>query len=312
MGKQVLTGAQTVSFAGLDFDANVVGWGDSRKPRMAYHEYLKRDGAEAEYMGRSPFKVRFQVVYVGANWQKDYQRFLSTIDSTPIGTLMHPAIGKINAACDGIDQATVNVETAIDTISFEVSFTESNLDQKLNSTAAGPAGKQSLAGTYISQLSTVTTAYLTASAAIALYTANAGIYCAAAVATVQGGAPDSTLRTQLANVVANATAARNAIRSDPAYSNDALSFPALSAVELVLDACNQLDDALRSVKPQILQYTVPSPMSLLAISQKFYGRDAASRLDEIRANNQGKIPNPSIVLGGTVLSMAAPTVQVRR
>jgi len=113
----------------------------------------------------------------------------------------------------------------------------------------------------------------------------------------------------LANVVIAAKTARDAIRADPAATNDAVTYPAILNIELVLDACNQLADSIKSVKPVLSPWQVPATTTLLSIAQTFYGRDAATRMDEIRINNIGKIPNPAAVQSGTLLLMAPPTVR---
>lgn len=312
MPNPVLSDVQTVSFKGIDFNAQVVEWTDTRKPRFALHEYLKRDGAEAEYMGRSPHRAKFNIVFVGKDWKKGLLALQSSIDDNPIGLLVHPFYGSMQAICEGIDGAHVNVESAIDMVTVPISFVESNLDQRIQAAnSEGPAAKNQKIVTYAAGLNTATSIYATASA-IFTYVNLALQYGISAVATITSTGVsifDATIPGQLQAVAAAANTARTAVRSDPAWVNDAVGFPVISGIELLLDACNQMDEALKAFRPTMAQYTVSSQTTLLALAQTFYGKDAASRLDEIRLNNVGKIPTPAAILPGTVLLMATATVK---
>src|SRR5579872_6578971 len=105
MAASVLTSDVTAfSFKNIDFNAQVLDWGDIRKPRLAWHEYLKRDGGEAEYMGRAPHVTRLNLVYIGPNWRKDLLNLQASIDDYPIGVLTHTFYGSMNMACLGVDR----------------------------------------------------------------------------------------------------------------------------------------------------------------------------------------------------------------
>lgn len=317
MPNLVLSDVQVVTFKNVDFNAQIVEWNDTRKPRLAFHEYLKRDGAEAEYMGRAPHSVRFNIVYIGQNWRKDLSVLQATIDEFPIGPLIHPFWGRMQAACEGIDNARVNLEDGVNTVTVPISFRESQLDSRLvASTAQGPAYRQAQVKSYCSGLSLGTTIYAIASTAITLFINTALAYANAALATTVStttstGSADPTLQQQLASVVSTGKSARDAVRADPAASGgDAATYSTIQQIELVMDACAQLDESLKRVKPVLQPYVVPATTNLMTIAQKFYGKDAASRLAEIQANNIGKVLNPAVVPAGTNLLMAPPTVQV--
>lgn len=303
---------QAFSFKNIDFNAQVLDWGDVRKPRIAFHEYLKRDGGTAEYMGRSPHVTRLNLVYIGPNWRKDLLVLQSSIDDYPIGTLTHAFYGSMNVACLGVEESKVNLDDGINAVLVPISFRESNLDQRLTrpETQQGPAYKQGQVTIYTSLLSKAAALYLAASAAVSVFNQLAQAYAVAATnTTLSTGGPDPTLDKQLANVVIAAKTARDAIRSDPAATDDVQTYSAITSIELALDACNQIADAVKQVRPVLSPWQVPATTPLLSIAQFFYGKDAATRMDEIRANNIGKIPNPAAVQGGTMLLMAPSTVR---
>lgn len=316
MGNPVLADVQVVTFKNVDFNAQIVDWSDTRKPRLAFHEYIKRDGAEAEYMGRAPHMVRFNIVYIGVNWRKDLSVLQSTIDEYPIGPLIHPFWGRMQAACEGIDGSKVELETGINTVFVPITFRESQLDSRLAaSTQQGPAFKQSQVASYCTGLSLGTTIYASASTAITLFVNSALAYGLAAVSTTVStttstGSADPTLNQQLSAVISNGKTARDAVRADPAATNDASTYTTIQQIEFVMDACAQLDESLRRVKPVLSPYIVPAQTTLLSIAQRFYGKDAAARLSEIQGNNIGKVLNPAAVAAGTNLLLAPPTVQV--
>jgi hypothetical protein len=241
----------------------------------------------------------------------------ATIDEYPIGPLIHPFWGRMQAACEGIEGARVDVENGINTVTVPISFRESQLDSRLTaSTQQGPAFKQAAVTNYCSGLSLGSTIYAIATTAISLFINSALAYANAALATTistttSTGSADPTLQQQLASVMANGKTARDAVRADPAASaGDAATYTTIQQIELVMDACAQLDDSLKRVKPVLQPYVVPATTNLLAIAQKFYGKDAAQRLAEIQSNNIGKLLNPAVVTAGTNLLLAPPTVQV--
>ena len=104
-----------------------------------------------------------------------------------------------------------------------------------------------------------------------------------------------------------ASSARIAIRSDPKATSDAVTYPAIAAAEQVAAACAEVDLSVKAYRPSLTQYTVPTATSLIALSMSLYGRSGLARMDEIRANNPGKIPNPASIQAGTVLLLATPT-----
>jgi hypothetical protein len=57
MAQNLFTGASIASFKGIELHRYLVGFTDSRGPRVVMHELPKLDGARLEVMGRRPHKT---------------------------------------------------------------------------------------------------------------------------------------------------------------------------------------------------------------------------------------------------------------
>ena len=318
----VFSGVQQFEFRGVQFDANVISWSDTRRPRIAFHEYLKRDGGEAEYMGRAPHELHLELVFLGqeqkapqpvrASWKDQLLNLTRIIDQNPIGVLTHAIWGPMNVACMGIDGAKADVENGIDVVTVPISFRESALTDVLSADQVkfGPNYQNSQVTSTGASLTSSSTQFPTAVASVASLVSAASVYAAAAVATVaSSGAADPTLPTQLALVSTYAQTARDAIRADPAATSDAVTFATITLVEQLVDSCNQLAETLNYQKPVLAPWQVPANTTLLAIAQAFYGVDGAQRMQEILTNNVAIIMNPAIIPAGTTLYLAPPTVR---
>ena len=260
-----------------------------------------------ETLGRNPHEVKVTLAFAGPSWRKDWLPIAASIDDDPKGPLVHPVYGRMQAACQGFNSATMNVELAANLYTVPLGFIEDNVDTRLPSQmTTGPAAKQALvqatgaallkksppsgpARTNVFRFITTATGYATS--ALAAYEVAAGF--------------DRTLSGQLENVRQDAADARAALRV--AFGSDVTSYETVALAEELYDACVQLDDAVRADGPQLRVYTVPALTNLAALAVRFYGSDGISRMTEILANNAGRIPNPAAIRAGTELLMAPPT-----
>ncbi|HJU24546.1 MAG TPA: hypothetical protein VJ891_18750, partial [Casimicrobiaceae bacterium] len=120
--------------------------------------------------------------------------------------------------------------------------------------------------------------------------------------------PDFTLAGKLSALRDAAMAARDAVRADPAETQDAPRYVAIALIEQTLDACRQLDATIRAFKPTVFLYTVPARVHLAKLAHQFYGKDGLARITEIQTNNPGQLTDPHAIAPGTQLWMALPTV----
>jgi hypothetical protein len=299
------------AFAGVDFSKFVTAWEDSRDRAGTTHKYNKRDGGEGEDMGREPFRCTVHLAFIGPTWRADFLQLQATLDSTPIGTLTHPVYGAITARHTR-GSGRMDVENAPNFYEVTVLFEESQVDTNASSNAPasqqGPSAKQQIVSSAVTNLAQYAPLFATAASAITALTSAATTYAAAAVASATSATLDATLPQQLASVLSLTNAAIAAIVADPAAS-PGFSDPAVAACEVLYDACAQVDDAARALRPTLTVYVVPMTMHITALSMLFYGAaDGPRREAEILANNAGVLYDPAMIPAGTQLLMAPATV----
>src|SRR6516165_5440145 len=107
MADSILTDTASFRFKEMDLAGNLVSWNDAIRIRLAVHVYLKRDGAEIEPMGAEPGRFSMRLCFLGANWAKQYRAFVASIRQDPKGQMVHPLLGTLRVACEGIADAAV-------------------------------------------------------------------------------------------------------------------------------------------------------------------------------------------------------------
>jgi hypothetical protein len=306
----IVKGWRGAAFRGVDFAKYVTAWEDNRNRSGTVHKYNRRDGGEGEDMGRESFRTSFQLAFIGPTWRADFLKLQSAIDDNPIGSFTHPVYGNMQAYCRQ-SSGRMDIGEAPNLYDVRLEFEESQVDTKAQSdnqiTQQGPAARQQAVTSAVSNMAQYAVLFPTAAAAIFSLTSAATSYAAAAVASAAVTAADPTLPQQLAATLGFTDAAVSAILADPA-SAPGVSDPAVAACELLYDACTQVDDAVRSLRPTLSLYTVPMTIHITALAQLLYGADGPSREAEIIANNVGVLYDPAMIQAGTQLLMAPPTV----
>jgi prophage DNA circulation protein len=309
----LIAGAKAITFKGIDITRYVASWQDDRQPAVAIHEYLKRDGGEAEHMGRKPHKVKFSLAFVGASDIEAYKRLQKSIDEDPRGALVHPIHGSMRVCCQGFTGAGMDVENAVNLYNVPLEFIEDAVDTKATADERiGPAARENQVRTLNTQMLTIASRFAAAATAINTFSAAVLSYAVSAVSSALSTTPDPALPGELASLRTYCEDARAAVladESDETANTDAAKYPALVAIEQVYDACTLLDDSVKELRPKLTVYTVPMTIPLMTLAAQFYKRDAQTRADEIRLNNPGKIKNPAAIPAGTQLLMATPTAE---
>jgi hypothetical protein len=310
--KPLVAGWKGASFKGVDFGKYVTRWDDSRQPSVVVHRYNKRDGGEAEYMGRKPHEARIQVCWIGKTWRDDFLKLQAAIDEDPVGDLVHPVYGSMRAACLGHQGASMDMESSPNLYEVAYQFIESAVDTKVSSDSANDtqsAAEQQQRVTRVNaQLAIQIASFASAATSVAALSTSSTAFAAAAVASSVSSTVDVTLPQQLAAVLSGTDVAIAAIMADPLAVDGAVTATAVTLCEELYDACIQIDNAIRAAKPTVFLYTVPMRMHITNLARIFYGKDGAAREAEILANNPRKLPNPGSIPPGTQLLMAAPTV----
>lgn len=284
-------------------------------PRLAVHEFLKVDGAEIEYMGRSPNVYRFALTFVDTDavettageWRALYNNLVARLDRQTKGILIHPVFGQIRVACQGIDGSAIDIAQSVNSIQVPIAFIDDNIDTKRD-----PAGLPSVSlrvsdvTDAIEAFETNAAPFLSAATLVTALATSAAAYATAAQAASDDNAEDVALATQLGTVADDTTAAIEAIETDPANEAAADAYAAVAAAEWVHAACIEVDEALRDARPPLIEYVVGADTNILALASILYGPDAQNRIDEILLLNPGL--NPYQIPSGTALSLSTPTL----
>lgn len=303
MAKQsLIAGGRGWKFNSVDFTKHVVNWQDSRQVRNASHEYLKRDGGEGEPMGRAPHISTCSLVYVGNGWREEYLELQAEIDKNPRGLLTHPVYDDMQVLCDGVPNASMNTEDALNTYEATVIFKEDRLDSNVQASPTPSARSQEVDNNNERYNASFATKFAAAYARVSAFFAAAQKFTASAAASSNNRTRDPSLAAQLESVRKLAAAAITALRADPAAQSNATPAQAIGLVEQTFDACAQLLDLVGF--QGLVEYRVPAPIHIARLAAQFYGRDGNSRIGEILANN--RLPNPGMIPAGARLVMAPP------
>lgn len=309
----VLTDAKAFTFSPggvrLDLSGNLVSWNDKIGIRLAGHQYLKRDGAEQEPMGAEPGRFTMRLCFLGPKWASNYRALVAAIRKDPRGEMVHPVLGSLRVACEGIPDAVVDPGAERDSINFSLSFVEDSVDASSESARyEGPATKAAKVNNLATQVTAAIAQFATAIAAGETLTGEAVAYAADAVAATTANTFNSGVDQQLASVSIAADEAIAAIIADP-DALGAAGFPAISLVRQLLAACLDLEESTRSTRATVISYVVGADTNLAALAATLYGKDALQHLDELLALN--RIPSPHAVPAGTRLRVSAPTLTLR-
>ena len=320
MKTSLVTGWQGAKFKDVDLEPWILEWHDTRASGVAMHNYIKRDGGEAEEVGREPHETQMTLCFLGPKWREEYLKLQKAIDDGPIGTLIHPLLGPMTAACAGPQGASMVFASELDSYTVPLRFIESAVDTKVDTkNLQGPEAASSDVDGASDSLSVAAMPWLgvpgapTALAIMAFQSAAVGFYAPAALGAASSLVPDASLSSLLDNVRLASQVARDTVLLDVSlsgFSTDVAKYDVLAAIQVLYASCVALDDAVRSQRPRLIDYVLPGQLHIAKLALLFYGPDGASRIDEILVNNAGVLPEPGMIPANARLKMAAPTVSL--
>lgn len=310
----------------LILHGTVLAYEHEHGERLAQFEYLKRDGAEQEPMGANASRLNYKLVLMGEapltaggapmSAGQRYQVLVTAQRSQPRCLLVDPRLGRWQVGWSSI-RASEEPQKAIDCIEISLSFVEDQIDQALaieaqptpqaRANQAVDAYSAMYAATFLLFGNRSNPSYQ----AVVNYAQNlamtAAAFVNAALESTQNGTFDPTLRTMLASV--------ESVRGDffttlARTTTDSLE-PDVSLTEIrhaayMTDAaCVELLASIENLRPQVFDYYVASPMSLIQVLQLVYGSDAQSHREEAERLNPF-FPTVTIP-AGTTLRLVAPT-----
>lgn len=318
MPSSVITGGSAFQFKDFVLQGVLTRWNHRIGIRLASHEYLKRDGGEQEPMGAAVGRFSYSCVLIGPDVTARYNNLVLSVRRDPRGILVDPRLGRIQAACEGIDAAEV-AEDAVDSIEFDIRFAEDQVDSALASEQ--PVSPNAYSANVLNSITTLTdlvdarflgnfaTSFRAVVALLPVYTAAATAYTTAALASIQSASPDPTLQQLLGAVRVQQDAFLAALTATLQYSlePDVSLTPYRDQARQIFDGCLQLQDSISALKPPIILYPVTTAMPLTQVAVALYGKDAKAKVPELRSLN--RIAVPYWIPQGTILKAVAPVVR---
>lgn len=319
MARSVLTNASSFQFRDMVLDGNLTGWNHRIAIRLASHEYLKRDGGEQEPMGAAVGRFAYHCVIIGPDATARYNNLVLAIRQNPRGILIDPRLGRIQAACEGIESSE-SPESGIDTIEFDIRFVEDAVDTAL--AAALPLGPSQYAAqaedsfTSLDQLvdarflGNPVPSFQALLGRVEALGRTMSAYTTAALASLETDSPDPALAQMLGTVQAAQDRVLLALAATLPYTlePDVSLTPYRAQARQVYASCLQLQDSVAALKPPVILFPVATAMSLAQVAVALYGKDARAKVPELRSLNR-RIPTPYWIPQGTVLRAVAPQVR---
>src|SRR3990167_1752424 len=189
MGKSVLKDAKSFRFKDLDLSGNLVSWNDKIGIRLAVHEFLKVDGALVERMGNAPGRFSMQVVFLGDDWASRYRAVVASIKDDSKGQMVHPLLGEMPVACEGISDARVVPGQERDTITFTLTFVEDLLSRVSTKDQDVPAKSQAIT-TATANLTAQSAGFTSAATKVTTLVTQASVYASTATSAALGSVPN--------------------------------------------------------------------------------------------------------------------------
>lgn len=297
MAKSVLTGAEEFSFTTergelLELFGALQNWTTESKPGLATFGILKRAGALHQVTGTEPRRFVYSCSITGRDVTARFRRLLAALEASPFGRLVDPRTGSTDAVWEGT-QAAEDAGEALDTISFQIRFTETGLRDAPRPTPTAQAQQARAQG-----------------AAAASASAPRGGAVAAAGAEVSARAEGLLLAMSQAETALGSVLDVDASLAALALAQQRLEAlgapqPARDAAARALASALQARNSFLVGRPALVPYTVQRAASLAALAQQLYGSRALTAGAELRRLN--RIARPWSIPAGTVLLVSDPT-----
>lgn len=272
---------------------------DSRGPRVVIHEFPNRDGAKPETLGRRPHKTQWSLTFTGVTWRQDFLTLVQAIDDFPAGLLIHPIYGQMNVVCQGFDHSLLNIAESVDTITFELTFIEDQLDLGVVQ-QQGAAAKQQAVTTASDDFNTAAAPYSDVNTRVAIQAliSQAALYADAAYTAITTAVLNPALGQLLNNVATSLTTVEAAILVDSHGLNTAATYDAIAAAAIVYSAALDLADEVALETAGFRTLVLAGDTSIAALAAVEFGPRALSVIDQILQLNPA-ITDPTRIVAGT-------------
>jgi prophage DNA circulation protein len=293
---------------GMKLMQSLKSWSDKIAFRNAVHEFIKRDGATIERMGRKASEFRFNIFFIGDTWRTEYANFLAKVSENNKGPCVHPLIGPISSVAVDIIEGSVTVATGRNLVELSVSVTEDRIDVS----AAREEAPRLPTSTAEAQ-EAVATAQATAdqnfpqsAPLVHTYAQAVFAYATSAEAATLDYSQVLQLPALLAQVGRTSDLCIAALLADPNVLVDADAYEVISLVEQGYAACLAGQEALLAQVALPVERIVTVSQPLISLCQGWYdGRDAALYADLIQQIQV--VADPNWIQQGTALLIPPPT-----
>jgi len=300
---------------------------DELGARLASFEYLKRDGAELESMGAAQERFTFRVVLMGSaplspggaalSAGARYLQLAQAQRNQPRGLLVHPRLGRWNVGWTKL-HGHEQPQRSVDTLELVLEFVEDQTDAAIAAELPTP---QARAGELVDAYSVLKAAVAlrfsgspssllqAASSASEQLATVAAAFATAALQVAQGLVINTSLEQQFGAVERAVEATLTALTATLAQTleHDVSLTPYRHQAYMVLASAQFLIEAVAEQKPVLIEYIVPTAMSLDAVLLALYGSDAQNHLVELLSLN--RIPNTLWIPQGVRVRALAPQIR---
>ena len=291
----------------MSLAGNLLAWNDRVGVRLAVHQYLKRDGAEVEPMGAEPMRFTMRLCFLGVAWAKQYRAFVESIRADPRGELVHPILGTIRVACEGVQDAAVVPGSERDSIAVTVGFVEDSVDAIVQAERfPGPTAQAARVQNLAVGLVDTVAGLVVAAGVVQTFVGYALTFAASARQMFESGESNPSVDQQLEAAGVSADAATAAVLVDTTTTtSNAERYEALQLIQQLYAAALTLMLSIAASRPALVTYVVPLDTNVTSLVATLYGADGLSRVDEVLRLN--RVPDPFRIPAGTRLQVPTPT-----
>lgn len=310
-GEQYLTDTYQFEFGDLVLHQALKSWRDKIEFRNAVHEYLKRAGGEVEPMARKPAEFTFDCFLLGDNWRAQYKAIVDALDENNKGTLIHPLLGEMPAACSMLTSGSTP-GTGRNLIEFQLSFIEDRVDSKLAASLPPTAQQKAAEMVQVTQELNLVAAESGADrslGAVQQYIKRVENYAEIAINAVTALVINPSVEQALQVLGGLTDQVIGQILIDPAFPNSAAAYTTIALVERAYATALELGDLLEATGPRPVTRRVGATSSLIGLCQTWYGGVAALEYMEL-IETLNRINNPNEIPAGTELLIPPPTMEL--
>jgi prophage DNA circulation protein len=277
-------------WAGIPLD--ILDTSDDFSRTLAQHEYPNVDGASLEDMGAVPRETACTLVFIPPEVLTRVAEFLLVVAEGKAYRFTHPLFGTYLARPRGVRVAASGADR--DYVTISCTFIE---DASEGVTFVEIAGEDELANVYAAA----------AEADAALAAAGTSSTVPTEASELADSWSDSTeLYARQVNLeVAEMANKIQDLADSLELAADVANYPLVRSITRLHNNLRNLAAFYVSTAPKLTTYTVPTDEPLISICQRLYGgADALAKCERLLELND--IPNPGLVVAGTVITIEVP------